>query len=267
MTLLGWIAVGWVMMVVVMLIVWFIQRRTGDAGIVDAAWTFGVGGLGAMFAMVSRDGLWERRLIVAILVVVWATRLGGHIVQRLRTMPEDGRYQRLKAEWGATAQRRLFRFFQFQALAAVLFAMPMLLAGQSNSPLAILDFVGITIWVVAIACEAISDRQLADFRADPDRRGRVCQHGLWRYSRHPNYFFEWLQWWSYVCLAVSSPWGWLAAFAPLAMLYLLLFVTGIPPTEAQALLSRGEAYREYQRTTNSFFPWFPKPNSKGGPND
>jgi steroid 5-alpha reductase family enzyme len=114
------------------------------------------------------------------------------------------------------------------------------------------------IWIVAVSGEAMADRQLAQFRSKSWNHDRVCCDGLWRYSRHPNYFFEWLHWWAYVIMGVSSP-GWLLTWiGPIGMGWALLKVTGIPWTERQALASRGEDYREYQRTTNAFFPWFPR---------
>jgi len=164
----------------------------------------------------------------------------------------------LKENWGAKAQTKMFWFYQLQAAGSLLFALPMLIASGSTQPLGIFDFLGIVIWITAIGGELIADRQLSRFRLDPHQRGAVCQRGLWRYSRHPNYFFEWLHWWAYVCLAVNAPWGWLTLFGPLLMLHFILNVTGIPPTEAQAMKSRGEAYRDYQRTTSAFFPWPPK---------
>ncbi len=249
---------GWLAMSVVMLGVWLVQRRSGDAGIVDAAWTFGVGALGASFSLLSANGNWPRRLLLAALVSAWALRLGGYIVQRLVRLPEDGRYRQMKLEWGGNAQSRLFWFFQMQALAAVLFALPMLIAAQSTLPLNAWDYSGLAVWCVALLGETVADRQMAACRHDPAQRGQVCRRGLWRYSRHPNYFFEWLHWWSYFLLALSAPWGWTTIAAPLVMLYLFLFVTGIPPTEAQSLRSRGDAYREYQRTTSAFFPWPPR---------
>jgi steroid 5-alpha reductase family enzyme len=120
-----------------------------------------------------------------------------------------------------------------------------------------LDSLGVLCWLVALAGESAADRQLARFKADPANRGRVCREGLWRYSRHPNYFFEWIHWWAYVFLAVGSPHWWLAPFGVVAMLVFLTLVSGIPRSEAQALKSRGAGYREYQRTTSAFLPWFP----------
>jgi steroid 5-alpha reductase family enzyme len=112
--------------------------------------------------------------------------------------------------------------------------------------------------LAAITGEALADAQLAAFKRDAANRGRVCEAGLWRYSRHPNYFFEWLIWVAYFVFAVGSPWGWVALIGPASILYLLLRVTGIPMTEEQSLRSRGDAYRRYQRTTSAFIPWLPK---------
>ena len=145
-----------------------------------------------------------------------------------------------------------------QGLGAYLFALPCLAAGASDQGLFWLDFLGIGIWVLAIGGEAIADQQLANFKRDPGNRGEVCNVGFWRYSRHPNYFFEWLHWWSYVALALTAPFGWLSILAPIAMWFFLNRVTGIPHTETQAIKSRGDKYRRYQQTTSAFFPWFPR---------
>jgi steroid 5-alpha reductase family enzyme len=109
--------------------------------------------------------------------------------------------------------------------------------------------------LVAVAGEAIADAQLASFKRNPGDEGRVCDTGLWRYSRHPNYFFEWLVWVAYFVFALASPWGWIAAIGPASILFLLLRITGIPLTEQQAVRSKGDAYRRYQQTTSAFVPW------------
>lgn len=250
---------GWGCMVVVMAALWAVQRVRGDAGIVDVAWGLGVGILGALFAAMSTTGDANRRLLIAGMVLLWALRLSGHIAVRLMRLPEDGRYHTLKETWGPRAQWNLFLFFQLQAFWSMLFALPMLLASRNTLPMwQVLDVVAVVIWLIAFSGESLADAQLSAFRHDPSNKGQVCRRGLWRYSRHPNYFFEWLHWWAYVCLAAGSAWGGLALAGPAAMLFFLLKVTGVPPTEAQALKSRGEAYRDYQRTTSVFFPWPPR---------
>lgn len=236
---------------------WLVQRRWGDAGIVDAAWAGGIGLLTLAYALLL-PGVPQRKVMVGVVAGVWSIRLAGYVLKRVWSMPEDGRYQQMKRDWGADAQRRLFRFYQYQAVAMVLFSLPVLLALMNPADVGWLDWTGVAIGVLAIAGESLADWQLDRFRSDPAHRGKVCQAGLWRYSRHPNYFFEWLHWWAYVLLA----WGWwpgrLALGGPLLMWFFVTRVTGIPPTEAQSIRSRGEAYREYQRTTNAFFPWLPR---------
>lgn len=196
----------------------------------DVAWSFATATLAAWFAL-SAEGYAPRRAVLVTMVTLW----------------------------GARAQRNLFLFFQVQALWAVMFALPVLAAARNpTAPLGWLDAAGIALWGVSLLGESLADRQLARFKAAPANRGQVCRDGLWRYSRHPNYFFEWIHWWVYVCLAAGSPLWWIALAGVATMWLFLTKVTGIPPTEAQSLRSRGEAYREYQRTTNAFFPWAPK---------
>jgi steroid 5-alpha reductase family enzyme len=246
------------LMAVAMAGLWAVQRRTHDAGVVDVGWTYGVGACAILFAALS-DGEPARRTLVAALVAAWSLRLGTYILRdRVLSGPEDGRYQDLRSSWGDGFQRRIFWFFQAQGVLAVVFALPALAAMASRrGSLGWVDAIGVAVWLVAITGESVADRQLALHRADPANRGRTCRRGLWRWSRHPNYFFEWLHWWSYAVVATGGPLWWIAAAAPLVMLVFILFVTGIPPTEARAVASRGDDYRQYQRTTSAFVPWPP----------
>ena len=254
------IAIGWISAGFGLALLWLWQRRHGDAGIADVGWAAGVGILAVWYA-VAGEGLPARRLLVASLTGIWAARLAFYILtDRVLEGPEDGRYQELRASWGERFQTRIFVFFQGQAGAAVLFSLPPLVAmGAVRAGLDLLDLLGAGVWLAAIGGESLADRQLARFRADPANRGRTCRVGLWRYSRHPNYFFEWLHWWAYALIGWSAPHFWVVIAAPFVMLIFVLFITGIPPTEARALASRGDDYRRYQRTTSAFFPWFPKP--------
>ena len=120
------------------------------------------------------------------------------------------------------------------------------------------DIVGAGLWLIGLAGESLADAQLRRFKARPESKGKTCREGLWNYSRHPNYFFEWLIWIGYGILALGAPWGWLGMISPLAILYILTRLTGIPLTEEQAIRSRGDDYRDYQRTTSAFIPWFKK---------
>jgi len=117
---------------------------------------------------------------------------------------------------------------------------------------------GVIVWALGVGGEAVADAQLKRFRQDPGNRGKTCRRGLWRYSRHPNYFCEGVHWCTYVVMSIGLPDWWLTLVGPVVMIGALLKVSGIPMAEAQALASRGEDYREYQRTTNAFIPWFPR---------
>ena len=251
---------GWALAALLMLLAWAVQWRTADAGIVDVAWATGLGLLAIGYALLA-DGDPLRRMLMAIMAGGWSFRLAGYLlVNRVMGKPEDGRYQRLRAHWREQAQLKFLGFFQAQALLTVLFAIPFLVVALTpERPPLIAVLAAVALWLLAVGGEALADRQLAAWRANPVNRGRTCRAGLWRYSRHPNYFFEWLHWWSYPLLAWGSPEGWLTLLGPALMLYALLKITGIPYTEQQALASRGDDYRAYQRTTSAFIPWFPKP--------
>ena len=250
---------GWCLMGAIMAVLWWIQKIRHDASHVDVAWSVGLGIL-AIFYAVAADGYPPRRLLLGVLVGVWSLRLAMYLfVNRVWGKPEDGRYQTLRQGWGNRAQPYFFIFFQVQALLDVIFSLPFLvIVTNITTTLKGWEWAGVFIWIVAIVGESIADRQLAQFRADSRNHGKTCRVGLWRYSRHPNYFFEWLHWWAYVLMAVGLPYWWLTLIGPGLMLYLLFKVTGIPATEAQALTTRGDEYRAYQRTTSAFIPWFPK---------
>ncbi len=249
---------GWVLMAATMAVLWLVQRARRDAGVVDVGWTAGLGMLAVLYAAAG-TGDPKRRLLVAVMAGGWSLRLAWHLLaDRIIGKPEDGRYQALRAQWGNRAQARFFLFFEIQAVAAVALSLPFLVAMRGGGTLGAAGIGGVAVWVVAVLGEALADAQLARFRADPSHRGTTCRAGLWRASRHPNYFFEWLHWWSYVLLAAGSPAWWLALIGPALMLYFLVKVTGIPATEAHALASRGDEYRDYQHTTSAFVPWFPK---------
>lgn len=245
---------------IAMAILWLIQLRTRDATSVDVAWAAGVGLLAILYAVLG-DGYVGRRVIVGVLGGVWALRLATHLFRDrvLGAREEDGRYRMLREGWGDRAQAFFFVFYQAQAFFTFAFSLPFFLASTSDrAELTAWDLAGIGIWLVAVVGEVAADKQLARFRRDPASRGKTCRTGLWRYSRHPNYFFEWIHWWAYVALSVYAPYGWLSLLAPAFMLFLLFFVTGIPYTEKRALASRGDDYRRYQETTSVFVPWFPK---------
>ena len=246
--------VGLAVLTAVMTGAWFRQRRTSNAGIVDLIWGASLGALAITYAL-TLDGWGPRRLLVAVLVGLWSGRLTLHLAQRVGSEPEDGRYAALRKRFGERFDRWIFWFFQAQALLAVLLSLTYLVLCAAESPgWRVQDLLAVLLWVGALSGETIADRQLAAWRRDPANRGKTCRRGLWATSRHPNYFFEWLHWLAYPLMGIGLAWGWLLWLTPAVMLFLVLKVTGIPPTEEQALASRGDDYRRYQRTTNAFFP-------------
>ena len=248
---------GWGIAALLFSLAWLVQHRSGNAGIVDAVWALAIGLLAVFYAAVL-PGDAVRRALAAALCAAWSVRLAAYLFRRNVGKPEDGRYRDLRETWGQAAPRRMFMFFQVQAVTVVILSLCPLAAMLDARPLpGGWAAAAVAVLAASILGEAAADAQLARFKARPDSRGRTCREGLWRYSRHPNYFFEWLHWWTYVLLAAGSPWVFLALVGPLAMWYVLVKLTGIAATEAHALVTRAD-YREYQRTTSAFVPWFPR---------
>ena len=255
---------AWGAVALLMALLWRVQKQTKNAGIVDVAWSFGTGLVGVAFCVFG-DGDPTRRWILGAMIGIWGFRLGIHLWRRMQREPEDGRYTEIRDKTGAAADRWLFMFFQVQAAWALIFASPIFFAARNASPeLGWVDFVGIAIWLIAIGGESLADHQLAAFKNDPTTKGKVCRRGLWAWSRHPNYFFEWTHWFAYVAIGWSAPYGFVTLAGPAVMLFFLLKVTGVPPTERQALRSRGDAYRQYQEEVSVFVPLPPVKRSNDG---
>jgi steroid 5-alpha reductase family enzyme len=251
---------GWALAAALQLALYLVQLRTRDATAVDAGWAVSLVGQAALYAALG-EGTPEHRALIASIAGVALARVAWVVAKRIPG-EEDRRYKELRARWGERGreQRSFFLFFQAQALLAALLSvvfLPPVYNGHDG--LEPLEWVAVVVWATGIALSATADRQLARHKSNAANRGKTLRTGLWRYSRHPNYFGEWLAWCGYALVALAAPWGWLGLASPVALLLLILFVTGVPPAEEQALKSRGDDYRRYQRETPSpFVPWFPR---------
>jgi steroid 5-alpha reductase family enzyme len=253
------LGIGIILMTALMALLWGIQRRTRNAGIVDFGWGLGLVLLANLYAWTGAAFL-PRKILLCTMVTFWGLRLAGYIlVDRLLGKPEDSRYQSLRQKWQKNLSFKFFVFFEFQGLLDVLLSLPFFWICRNQNPsLGAWEWTGFGLWLIAFIGELMSDHELKRFKSDAANKGKTCRKGLWNYSRHPNYFFEWLIWVSYFVVALGSAWGWTSVVCPLLMLYFLFRVTGIPMTEAQALQTKGDDYRRYQQTTSAFVPWFHK---------
>jgi len=248
---------------------WALQRATRNAGWVDVVWTFATGAAGVVYALAPTVGYTPgpRAFLVAALAVMWSSRLGLHLAFRSAAAKgEDARYAHFRKRWGGAFEVRLLGFLQIQALSAALLALSVLVAARNPAPaLKATDLAGAAILILAILGEGLADRQLARFKSYPPNQGAICDVGLWSWSRHPNYFFEWFGWLAYPVMAADFtgrwPWGWVALSGPAFMFFLLRFASGVPPTEAAMARSRGAAFARYQARVSAFFPWPPKADS------
>jgi steroid 5-alpha reductase family enzyme len=261
-----------------MTVTWLLARRWSNYGIVDVVWSGGFAVIAVLYWALSASREYHPLSngfpgwnpipsgVLTFMVTVWSLRLAWHLGRRVASHHpvEDVRYARLRAAWGVHADQRMYGFFLVQGLLQVVLSLPFLVtclgrqAGPTSSPLAGFQILSILLWVGSLVGESVADGQLARFRSNPSNRGKVCQDGLWSWSRHPNYFFEWLIWVAYALFAIGYPGGWTSIVAPGLILYFLLKVTGIPMTEALSVESKGDAYRQYQRTTSAFVPWPPR---------
>lgn len=238
---------------------WLWQLKTRNAGMVDAIWAWTLGGLAVVYALAG-DAPPALRILLAAMGGGWGLRLGVHLWIRNHGKPEDWRYARLREEWGAAANGKMFWFFQFQNVFTLLLSASafMPVAYRTGMPPLWAIAAAIALWLLSVFGEGLADRQMEAFRGNPANKGKVCRDGLWRYSRHPNYFFECLHWLAYAPLAIGgSAWGWAVLVAPLVMAFLLLKLSGVPMLEAE-MVQRKPGYAEYLRTTSALIPWPPR---------
>ena len=247
-----------VILIILFVFTWWLSVKLDNYSFVDVTWSLAFTPVAIWYAM-SGLGWWPRRVAISILISTWSLRLGIHLWRRVASHhpSEDVRYAVLREKWQANPPRAFLLFFMMQAVLVWLLMLPVyLLSAQTNPQFHALEWAGLGLWAVALIGEGLADSQLAHFKRTNTDPKAICESGLWHYSRHPNYFFQSLLWWGLFLMALPAPLGWLAIIAPLAMLHFLLNVTGIPLTEKLSLQKRGEVFREYQRTTSAFVPWF-----------
>jgi steroid 5-alpha reductase family enzyme len=244
----------------VMLVIYAWAYAIKNAGVVDIFWSFNFSIIAVLLWFLA-DGFYQRKLLICAMVFIWSMRLGIYLLIRVGShlKEEEGRYKQMRKEWGENANKKLFFFFQAQALSNLYLAVPFfLIAFNKKEGLTLLEWVGVAVWALSILGEATADAQLKSFKKNPASKGKVCDAGLWNYSRHPNYFFESMIWVGYFLICLNADFGWIGIISPITIIVLLFRVTGIPLTEEQSIRSKGEAYKEYQRTTSVFVPWFKK---------
>ena len=242
--------------------VWLVSIRIANASYVDVAWALGIAGTAVAYALLA-EGSTLHRVLVAGLGTIWGVRLGTYLLSRLAGKEEYGRYQDLRKRWAPHVNRSFFVFFQAQALFVVVFSLPFAFVAADEGEMTWLAWAGAALALGAIAGEMTADTQLAVWKGDPANKGKTARNGLWGWSRHPNYFFEWLHWVAWAVIAFSSPYGWVAIAVPVFLIVLFFKVTGIPETEAQSLRSRGDDYRRYQDEVSVFVPLPPRRKPAG----
>ncbi|MGL4812746.1 MAG: DUF1295 domain-containing protein [Beijerinckiaceae bacterium] len=246
-------------MATVMAIAWMVQRRTGNSGWIDMIWSLGTGIVSVVLILLTMPKGSTRGWLVAGLVALWAMRLGLHIFRRAQSSTDDPRYAALMKEWGTAAPVRLFWFLQSQAIAGAILAFSVALAAGNPEPFPmLLDYIAATIAALAVYGEWLADRQLRKHNDNKHDKPTLCDEGLWAWSRHPNYFFEFLYWTSIPLFAIAGgiirPMQWVSILAPAMMYWLLRHVSGVPPLEAHMLRTRGMAFENYQKRVSIFFP-------------
>jgi steroid 5-alpha reductase family enzyme len=249
---------AWVIASLIMLVLWLIYLYKDDPSIVDIGWGISIGCAASwMYYSVPELGL--RQLVLLFFVTCWSLRLSTLLIARMLKGQKDKRYFELSSIWQNRIRWKYFLFFQAQALSVAVLVVPFALVYLATElSWTSWDTVGVAVFTIGLFGEAIADQQMVHFRSKAGTEKNVCDIGLWRYSRHPNYFFEWLIWISYALLGMNHVTGLVGWISPTVILISILKITGIPPTEERLIASKGDAYREYQRTTSPFIPLPPK---------
>jgi steroid 5-alpha reductase family enzyme len=242
---------------VYMTAVFIIALVKKDNSVVDVAWGPGFI-IVAVLTLFLENGIESRQVLITGLVLVWGVRLAAHIFVRNRGKGEDFRYAKWRREWGRwVIPRSFFQIFMLQGVFLLLIVSPVIIVNRSSAAgLSPLDAGGATVWLVGFLFEAVGDHQLRQFKKSAASRGKIMTGGLWKFTRHPNYFGEAAAWWGIYIIALSVPYGWAAVVSPLTITFLLLGVSGVPMLEKK--YQENPEFAAYARRTSAFFPWFPK---------
>jgi len=256
--MIDWQAYLWSLLAILVLglLFWLVSLSKRDVSVVDSAWSLlFLSGFAAYIAASPAPG--TRTVLIATLVTVWALRLSAYITWRNWGEGEDRRYRAMRAKHQpGFAVKSLYLVFGLQGLLAWVIALPLVVAVAGTRPLGLLDVAGIAVWALGMIFETVADLQLARFKANPENHGRVMDQGLWRYSRHPNYFGECCIWWGFYLIALAAG-GWWTLLSPVLMTFLLLRVSGVTLLERD-IGERRPAYREYVQRTSAFLPRPPR---------
>ena len=242
-----------------MILLWLVSLALKNSSIVDIFWGSGFVITTWVAFLLTPDGFITRKWLLSLLVTMWGLRLSLYILMRNWGKPEDFRYQAWRNEAGASWWwRSFFKVFLLQGVILWVVAAPLLAAQISPQPdqLTWLDTIALPLWLIGFIFEAAGDWQLSRFKANPANRGKVLDRGVWRYTRHPNYFGDATQWWAYYLFSLAAG-GWWTVFSPILMTLLLLRVSGVTMLE-KTLKDEKPGYREYIETTSEFIPWFPR---------
>jgi steroid 5-alpha reductase family enzyme len=243
---------------VLMTALWVISLILKNSSIVDIFWGSGFVVSVWVYFILSPDGFILRKLLIAFLVTIWGLRLSIHILLRNWGKPEDFRYQKWRKEAGRKWWwQSYFKVFFLQGILLWIISAPLYAAQWNGMPanLSILDFLGAGVWLIGFFFEVVGDAQLTRFRSRPENKAKVLDSGVWKYTRHPNYFGDATQWWGFFLIALAAG-GWWSIFSPVIMTFLLLRVSGVALLEKSMETRPG--YKEYVQKTSSFIPWFPK---------
>ena len=245
--------IGLLALIVMTLAVWIISLLRRDAGIIDLFWSLTFVMAAIVFAVLTEAETGDRTALTLVLVTVWGLRLSGYLTWRNWAEPEDYRYRRLRERGGPNwPYKNLITVFWGQAVLAWVVSAPLLAGVDGSRELGFLAFAGIAVWAVGVFFETVGDWQLAFFKRDPANEGQVLDEGLWRLTRHPNYFGDFMVWWGMFLVAADAG-GWWSVYGPIVMSFMLLRVSGVALLERKLTRTRS-GYGEYAKTTNAFFP-------------